>query len=366
MTTKDREPYTLIESESYPTRIEGPNLPKVIGQPITMRMLKMLLNAAYKAGAASKTSLGGELDASPPIVGVPVAWMTDDGRVVSADGKLHMEEVEHPIGIHYDIPLGVIAAQDPQSSPAPKVFTPIQADELALSIAQEAYIDPDIPDRSLVENGALAAINRLKELGYLTPIEPSPAPGVKPDGIMNEGYIEATRAHASPAPSVIEAGDAMRKSVGDLTIIENAMEDDTAEYSLDDLNNAWLRLAQAAMDWDAAKASRPSVTAPVMSREQLKEVANEWLRGERINPEFTPHGDNSETLTLTEYFAAFASHVLSLSPAAQGVTVDQDWIEEVAHKWAVSQWTEREDMQDQRMTEFGHAVRILRFSLLTK
>ena len=68
----------------------------------------------------------------------------------------------------------------------------------------------------------------------------------------------------------------------------------------------------------------------------------------------------------TPDFAAFASHVLSLSPAAQGVTVDQDWIEEVAHKWAVSQWTEREDMQDQRMTEFGHAVRILRFSLLTK
>ncbi len=34
-----------------------------------------------------------------------VAWMSDSGKVVSADGKLHMEEAEHPVGIHYDIPL---------------------------------------------------------------------------------------------------------------------------------------------------------------------------------------------------------------------------------------------------------------------
>ena len=35
----------------------------------------------------------------------PVAWMSDSGKVVSASGKLRMEEAEHPVGIHYDIPL---------------------------------------------------------------------------------------------------------------------------------------------------------------------------------------------------------------------------------------------------------------------
>lgn len=35
----------------------------------------------------------------------PVAWMSDRGKVVSASGKLRMEEAEHPAGIHYDIPL---------------------------------------------------------------------------------------------------------------------------------------------------------------------------------------------------------------------------------------------------------------------
>lgn len=35
----------------------------------------------------------------------PVAWMSDSGEVVSASGKLRMEEAEHPVGIHYDIAL---------------------------------------------------------------------------------------------------------------------------------------------------------------------------------------------------------------------------------------------------------------------
>lgn len=55
-----------------------------------------------------------------------------------------------------------------------------------------------------------------------------------------------------PALSVVEAGNAMRRAVGDLTIVENAMEDDDGTYGLDDPNNAWLRLAQAAESWDAS------------------------------------------------------------------------------------------------------------------
>lgn len=49
---------------------------------------------------------------------------------------------------------------------------------------------------------------------------------------------------------LVDTGHKMRLAVGDLTVIENAMEDDDGSYGLDDLNAAWIRLAQAAMDWD--------------------------------------------------------------------------------------------------------------------
>ncbi len=60
------------------------------------------LNAAYRAGCISAGIQQGE----------PVAWMSESGKVISAKAKLHMEEAEHPIGIHYDIPL--VLAHPPQ------------------------------------------------------------------------------------------------------------------------------------------------------------------------------------------------------------------------------------------------------------
>jgi hypothetical protein len=136
------------------------------------------------------------------------------------------------------------------------------------------------------------AAARIIAQGIAQAPQSSPAPGAQPDGIMNEGYLEATRAHGSPAPSVIEAIELMEA-------YEQAGGD------------GWWKA------WDkvkaAAKASRPSVTAA--KHLNLEDEARVWYR------EYESDLDNDNGLIVT--LAAFASHVLSLSPAAQGVTVDQ-------------------------------------------
>lgn len=78
-----------------------------------------------------------------------------------------------------------------------------------------------------------------------------------------QGQQDARSLAQPPSSEVVEAGNAMRKAVCDLIIIENAMEDDDGKFHLDDLNNAWLILAQAAMSWDAAVA-HPKDTAPTV------------------------------------------------------------------------------------------------------
>lgn len=91
-----------------------------------------------------------------------------------------------------------------------------------------------------------------RDHGYLAQApQSSPAPGVKPDGIMNEGYIEATRAHGSPAPSVIEAGDAMENMMRRL----RTQRDDEGILPTGNDFNGMDGLCAA---WVAAKASRPS------------------------------------------------------------------------------------------------------------
>ena len=87
--------------------------------------------------------------------------------------------------------------------------------------------------------------NALRQRGYLTCIREEVEPKV--------AEIERLR---SLVQELVDTGHKMRLAVGDLTVIENAMEDDDGSYGLDDLNTAWIRLAQAAMDWDVTPAKQ--------------------------------------------------------------------------------------------------------------
>lgn len=150
----EQGPYTLIESDSYPTRIEGPNLPKVIGQPITMRMLKMLLNAAYSAGRLSASEQGKELtprmiqnlaDETYPGAGEDVTlrrigfvdaltWAREKGYLSKTAGEQPSQSSTEGLGD---------AAQS--SGPgSPLVSSPAEKDTAAIPIAERLFRAADM------------------------------------------------------------------------------------------------------------------------------------------------------------------------------------------------------------------------------
>ena len=162
-----------------------------------------------------------------------------------------------------------LAALD-ASPPIVGELTEKEIERIALYVCARPAGDGDVTWEPDEVSQCMAALRKAREQGYLAQApQSSPAPGVQPDGIMNEGYIEATRAHGSPAPSVIEAGDAMENMMRRL----RTQRDDEGILPTGNDFNGMDGLCAA---WVAAKASRPSVTAPQgVTVDQIKGVISE-------------------------------------------------------------------------------------------